>query len=849
MKVKDRQLLDRSTREDRLYLRESSPIKISITDLADRGLLDGSPSIQNNGSLKSRKALDLKSREARIRERTQPYQKHLKLATLAHMLRVYSQRGISFVKFCSEKDAENSNEILLNELEHIIIHQLGLPFINEDLHEILSIFLKNDSKYVNYESLISYSGLSTDKSERIASDKNSGQLHLEIISNLFPDMKRCLLNLYHKKKTTYQDIFHQFSKYDKNNSGSIAANQFVRILGECYVELNDFEEDLVVELLDVSGTGRIVFDILLKYCFFEVVSKEINRELSPNRKILQEISVEPRRASVSLIQNNNLGVSPEKDISVYSLSKRPQTANTFMKNRSKHNSEERSCNSNSKSSVVKHISEGSSYSEHPIFNEDTTEQCNIDQQTIIINPTKRLPFHQTTDDHIILIARDFLSKIGDILRRCINAGQSFNYIFKYFDRQDLGFFGVKELIYACSELKIELSERVATTMVYQIASSTQHFIESDEGEKYTYFEDTDEGDKVFHSHQAIITFSSFYVYFIDPNFYFEVESSILEQLTSKLKEELNLYSQRKTSSNTSVFLQNLLKLFSLEGFDLLDLYNGKYDSLMTSENFRNSLITLDLVWVSQSDIDRFIMRYNIDGKGNCSASQFIRMVISSNPLWMNVIYKLRSNSKLSIEENQDLEIRQAEHSIEPLSKLPLLSKQDSFKKISEPQLLLTQHPISAEQFDFDNSIADLYGFEYDEFNSIANMLNINVDAEPFLSWIVVDAVLSALPIHWKRQYENGNIIYVNKINNKKQLEHPLCDDFKKLAEKYRKLHRIYGKHRVIESKPNLDLKKYPKMISDLKIANPKRHVISQRNKGRSKESTSANTDTKLPKIK
>lgn len=190
---------------------------------------------------------------------------------LFHMIRVLSRNGLCIESFCNHDDSDGSGSIRRAHFAKIL-KNLGFPFSWKDLNDILLRYSyppKFDS--VDYQSFLGDAG-ATSKSEKSLPDAGldvgaGSQNGWRMYTRVLLDVKRTLTNDSVCPDRQQKKIYKTFAAWDKSNTGSITAIQFLRVLVRQGVELQDQDQDFIVDLLDTSSMGRIDYESLLKFFF------------------------------------------------------------------------------------------------------------------------------------------------------------------------------------------------------------------------------------------------------------------------------------------------------------------------------------------------------------------------------------------------------------------------------------------------------------------------------------------------------------------------------------------------------------------------------------------------------
>ena len=83
------------------------------------------------------------------------------------------------------------------------------------------------------------------------------------------DLRRMLLDSKIRLNKSDDDIYRMFSRWDSGGRGLVTITQFFRVLEQLHVVLADSTQDIVAEILDTDGKGKVDFDSFLAYCSSE----------------------------------------------------------------------------------------------------------------------------------------------------------------------------------------------------------------------------------------------------------------------------------------------------------------------------------------------------------------------------------------------------------------------------------------------------------------------------------------------------------------------------------------------------------------------------------------------------
>lgn len=277
----ERKLLDKVPRETRLRYRKGSPLGLTLEELDDRGLLEGSgsvPSYYTSIRQRERKRLEMRNRSSRLQERDKETMGKM-LDNFFHMIRVLTKRGVSLEEYCREQDWDGRG--LVDKKEFLsFLPNLGLPLIKRDLLEITNRYTVPSTNKVDFESLLRDGNISSrfDSSDSNCfdnhSNSNDNTSNMELYKNMLMDLQRMLLESLSGLEKTTDDIYKMFSRCDVDGTSTIQQDQFLRTLSRLYIQLSSEEIEYLSELLDTTGTGKIDFDILLSFCFSDPTCRQ-----------------------------------------------------------------------------------------------------------------------------------------------------------------------------------------------------------------------------------------------------------------------------------------------------------------------------------------------------------------------------------------------------------------------------------------------------------------------------------------------------------------------------------------------------------------------------------------------
>lgn len=185
-----------------------------------------------------------------------------------HMVQVLIKRGLNFDELLRQHDEEGNGVI---DKEHFIkvCLSLGLPFGVRSLSLVFNRFSVS-SVHIDYEALLQevYAGVSGGNGMRTVSDDSSENADVTFSANMILlELRRMLLESTHAFNKSFDDVYRMFSRWDVGGTGTVTATQFLRVLSHLHIVFSEQDQDLIVELFDCGGEGRVDFDSLLTFCF------------------------------------------------------------------------------------------------------------------------------------------------------------------------------------------------------------------------------------------------------------------------------------------------------------------------------------------------------------------------------------------------------------------------------------------------------------------------------------------------------------------------------------------------------------------------------------------------------
>lgn len=197
---------------------------------------------------------------------------------MMRMVYVMIKKGCNLEELFHSYDRDNQGmiekHIFLN-----IVKNLGLPFTSKDFSSLSKRFSVS-SHHVDYDAFLREMLIIVNDSSHTREDAldggddslgpgNTGGGGGSYLSHgtIIQDLRKMLKDITDTHRKTQNDVYRLFSIWDHGGTGTVTTTQFFRVLSNLNITFNDQEQDCMVELLDVGGTGRIDFDSLLMYCF------------------------------------------------------------------------------------------------------------------------------------------------------------------------------------------------------------------------------------------------------------------------------------------------------------------------------------------------------------------------------------------------------------------------------------------------------------------------------------------------------------------------------------------------------------------------------------------------------
>lgn len=290
----ERKLLDQVPRDARLQYRKGSPLGLTIEELDDRGLLEGGgavPTYYASIKQKSRRSLEMKKRSSRLQERGKEAMAKLTNGVF-HVLRILSKKGLDIEALCRQLD--NGGRGMVDKKQFTaMLKQVGLPYGTRELADITYRYTVPSSDQVDIESFLRDGGMLS-KNHSFRSD----MIDINSYSNVLLDVKRMLVEASNSLGKTVDDLYRMFARWDLEGTGTVTAAQFLRVLARLHVELSDQDQDMLVELLDINGMGRVEFENLLNFCFGSKDTASVDGLGSPTGYTVKSYSIEDSNSAV-----------------------------------------------------------------------------------------------------------------------------------------------------------------------------------------------------------------------------------------------------------------------------------------------------------------------------------------------------------------------------------------------------------------------------------------------------------------------------------------------------------------------------------------------------------------------
>ena len=798
----ERKLLDQVPRDARLQYRKGSPLGLTIEELDDRGLLDGGgavPTYYASIKQKSRRSLEMKKRSSRLQERGK--EAMAKLANgVFHVLRILSQKGLDVETLCRQLD--NGGRGMVDKKQFTtMLKQIGLPYGSRELADIAYRYTVPSSDQVDIESFLRDGGMLT-KNHSFHGDI----IDLNTYSNVLLDVKRMLSEASNSLGKTVDDLYRMFARWDLEGTGTVTAAQFLRVLARLHVELSDQDQDILVELLDINGMGRVEFENLLNFCFGSKESTSIDGLGSPTGYTVKSFSVED---SNSAMHNETLsaistegGKNSNEQHSVGSNNgRRPRTASnarspaplqdTNDSVNSNYNLAPASFGNNKRpltaSARVSATNDNSSYTKPGGKHKESEPISGVDIPDFDANiiddngDDLQLTPHSYRDNGGV---RDYVGGVGNT-----DGVIELNWYGYNGDVQDASSLNDNTLItidqddlYYGSPNGVMLGNEVYQSKskgpeprehLYLLATQTlatvremilnryrtgknlkEIYLHFDRTNK-TYFNAADfmqaTSDLRIETSARVadIAVSLVALDGDDKVSYGEFKVFVLDSNHKALERLVQQQVGQQLERQGRQYQSWLYNIFWEEESIV---HEGRLDKKSVSI-VQNGLVSIAAfttslekagVKLSVQEMDRLVTRFDINGQGRCSVARFLRMIQLSEP-W------LHAERVLALQE-------------EAIDEANTLRKQLKDGVIP----------------------SDLTGIT-EELIDMAEYLGILVISEKHLLWIASDALKAPLPVNWSMQKDSrGRTFFYNHLSNQSRWDHPLDPHFRTLRDKYRK---------------------------------------------------------------
>ena len=118
-----------------------------------------------------------------------------------------------------------------------------------------------------YHSVTSTSQGNSSSSFNLASDDSLEATEESYgILTVLVELNRMLMDAVRRTNKNFDDVYRMFSRWDVGGTGTVTATQFLRVLAHLHINFSEQDQDLLVELFDTEGEGRVDFDSLISYC-------------------------------------------------------------------------------------------------------------------------------------------------------------------------------------------------------------------------------------------------------------------------------------------------------------------------------------------------------------------------------------------------------------------------------------------------------------------------------------------------------------------------------------------------------------------------------------------------------
>lgn len=220
----------------------------------------------------------MKKRSSRLEDRGKEDNSTL-LRNFFHMIRIVIRKGLNLEGYCRKRDEQNRGEVSKSYLIYLL-RKVGLPFTPRDIADIVRLYsVPSNSDNVDYESFFKLGSNNDHKepfapanssSNNVGTNSNTG-IDINTFTSVVETVKTMLIECMSTLGKEVDEIYRMFARWDTDGTGTITAAQFLRVLARLCVELPDHDQDLLVEMLDADGMGRIDFEGLLTFCFMDLM--------------------------------------------------------------------------------------------------------------------------------------------------------------------------------------------------------------------------------------------------------------------------------------------------------------------------------------------------------------------------------------------------------------------------------------------------------------------------------------------------------------------------------------------------------------------------------------------------
>jgi Ca2+-binding EF-hand superfamily protein len=329
-------------------------------------------------------------------------------------------------------------------------------------------------------------------------------------------------------------------------------------------------------------------------------------------------------------------------------------------------------------------------------------------------------------EHLQLLANQISHTLrAMVLSRYKSGASSFAKIYQHFDRQKKTYFDAKDLMKALADLRIETTERVANLVLSQMIL-----------------------DSV-----GCVTFGEFRVFVFDMEHrtlelkFQEYLGQLLERQRRPFQHLLNsVFWGDEQASRGAVTGAETGAGARAASAGALPAQDSDY---VTAAAFATGLRKL-APELSESEIDRFVARFDVYGKGQCSVSRFLTMARDNNPYWRHAELILFSQEEVSREAAA---LRQKIHSGEAHD--PRINSTNLHSSGGENRNIAVNSRGNCNGNGNSSGSGNSNGsgngnrtYISEDVINMAEYLGIRVLTEPQLLWIAEEALQAPLPPHW-----------------------------------------------------------------------------------------------------